>query len=50
MQDGWGGYQDPKVMICLLEITVVRDGDTVETALGIKGDLWAHISIKSIGT
>ena len=27
-----------------------RDGDTIETALGIKGDLLAHISRKSIGT
>lgn len=32
MQGGCGGYQDPKVMIYLLEIIVVRDGDTIETA------------------
>lgn len=50
IQNGCGGYQDPKVMTCLLEITVVRDGDTTETALGIKGDLLAHISRKPIGT
>ena len=33
----------------MLEI-VTRDGNTIETALGIKGDLLAHISIKSTGT
>ena len=36
-------------MTCLLEITVVRDGDTTETALGIKGDLLAQVIVTDEG-
>lgn len=40
MQDKWCGYQYPKAMIYF----VIRDGNTVETALGIAGYSVARLS------